>query len=154
MLTVCLVAVMSLLFQSAAAPKPAPKPPASAAKAAAAATDVAVTLSYKGKGTVDANHKVIAWLFSDPNITSGSRPVATQMTAKNGDVVVFKNVPATPVYVFTVFDEKGGYDGVSGPPPAGVPCATYRKLPKGPPTPVKAGDAVKFTFTDAERWNK
>jgi len=42
------------------------------AAAAVAATDVAVAISYTGKGTVDANHKVLAWLFADPNVTSNS----------------------------------------------------------------------------------
>jgi hypothetical protein len=35
-----------------------------------------------------------------------------------------------------------------------VPSATYRQTPKGPPTAVKPGAAVKFTFDDSEPWNK
>ena len=155
-----LVAAAALLLQSAAgtakpARKGAPQPPAKAAAAKPAATDLAVTLTYKGKGTVDANHKLVAWIFNDPNITSNSRPIATQSTDKNGDTVTFKNAPATPVYVFAVYDEKGGYDGLSAAPEHGLPCAFYTKAPKGAPAPVKAGDpVVKLTFADAERWNK
>src|SRR6266542_3335586 len=93
-----LVAAAALLLQSAAgtakpARKGAPQPPAKAAAAKPAATDLAVTLTYKGKGTVDANHKLVAWIFNDPNITSNSRPIATQSTDKNGDTVTFKNAP-------------------------------------------------------------
>jgi hypothetical protein len=147
-----------LLLQPAAA-KPAPqKPPAKATAAAPKTTptpptDLPVTITYKGKGTVDAAHKIIAWAFSDPDITSSSRPIGTEFASKNGDTVTFKDL-SSPVYVFVVYDEKGGYDGVSGPPPHGLPCATYRKSAGTPPVAVKAGAPVKFTFDDSERWNK
>lgn len=155
-----------LLLQTAgaakpAAPKPAATKPAAAKPAAAksaavkpAATDIAVTLTYKGKGTVDAQHHLVAWLFASPDVTSNSRPVDTVSTAKNGETITFKNVPAGPLYIFTVFDDKGGYDGRSGPPAPGTPSSLYKKQPKGPATPVKPGELVTLTFTDAERWNK
>lgn len=152
------VAAAALLLHATAAQKPGapqapPAKPAAAAKPAAGT--LPVTLTYKGKGVVDEKHKLIVWIFADPNVTSASRPVGTQMTTKNGGTVMFTNAPATPVYVFAVYDETGNYDGVSGPPPAGLPCSLYKKTPKGPPTPVTAGvDSVTFTFTDAERWNK
>jgi hypothetical protein len=149
-----LAAAAVLTFQSAgAAQKPAG---ATAQKPAAAqkSTDVGVTVTYKGKGTVDPAHKVIVFAFTDPNITSGSRPVDTQFAPKNGETVTFKNV-TTPIYVFAVYDEKGTYDGVSGPPPPGLPSATYRKTPKGAPTAVAPGaPAIKFAFDDSERWSK
>ena len=152
-----LAAAGLLLLQTGGARQPAApaKPAPTAATAKPAATDIAVTLTYKGKGTVDATHKLVAWLFTESNITSNSRPVGTVSTAKNGDTVIFKNAPSGPVYIFTAYDDKGGgYDGIAGPPPAGVPVAIYKKLPKGEPTPVKAGERVALTFTDAERWNK
>jgi len=154
-----LVAAAALLLQATAPPKPPAQKPGTATKQSAAAKPAAgtlpVTLNYKGKGVVDEKHKLIVWMFSDANITSGSRPVGTQMTTKNGGQVMFTNAPSTPVYLFAVYDETGNYDGVSGPPPPGLPCAIYKKAPKGPPTPVTAGtEAVTFTFTDAERWNK
>jgi len=66
--------------------------------------------------------------------------------------VTFKNV-TSPIYLFAVYDEKGAYDGVSGPPPAGIPVATYRKTPKGAPAAVAPGPApVKFSFDGSERW--
>lgn len=156
MTLLCLAATALMLLQPAATkPAPAKPVPAKPATAKVAATDLAVTPSYKGKGTVDANHLLIVWLFTDANITSNSRPIATLSTAKNGDTLVFKDVPPTPVYVFAAFDSKGGYDGRSSAPPAGIPTALYSKGPKGPPTAVKAGGpAVKVTFDDSQPWNK
>lgn len=160
MTMLCAAATALLLLQSTAKPAP-PKPaaakPAATTPAAAkpAATDVAVTLTYKGKGTVDASHQLIAWLFTEPAITSNSRPIATLSTAKNGETLVFKDVGSAPVYVFAAFDSKGGYDGRSGPPPAGIPTALYSKAAKGPATAVKAGEpTVKLTFDDSQPWNK
>ena len=144
MLMIVHVAATVLALQAA---KAAPPP-------AVAATNVAVAVSYTGKGTVDANHKVLVWLFADPNVSSASRPVGpAQALDKKSGTVTFKDAPATPVYVFTCYDEKGGYDGLSGPPPPGIPCTIYRKAAAGPPAPVKAGGPViKFAFGDADRW--
>jgi hypothetical protein len=153
MLMIDIAATALLLLQPATAQKAPPPKPTPAVKPAA--TDLAVTVNYKGKGTVDAGHKIVVWIFSDANLTSASRPLDTQVVTKNGDTVIFKNAPATPVYVFAVYDEKGGYDGVSGPPPHGLPASLYRKAPKSPPVAVKAGGpAIKFVFDDSERWNK
>ena len=137
---------------TATSQKPAP-PKAAAARVVPG--ELPVTLTYKGKGVVDDKHKLIAWLFTDANITSASRPVGTETATSNGATVTFKNAPATPVYVFAVYDETGSYDGVSGPPPAGLPCALYKKTAKGAPTAVSAGATpIALTFNDAERWNK
>ena len=126
-------------------------PPASTA---VAATDVAVAISYSGKGTVDANHKVLAWLFTDPNVTASSRPVGPAQTLdKKAGTITFKSAPSTPVYIFACYDEKGGYDGVSGPPPPGIPCTIYKKTANGAATAVKAGGpVVKIAFGDTDRW--
>ena len=155
-MTIVQIAAASLLLLQATAPaarKPAPaaqKPAAPAAKSA----DVAVTVTYKGKGAVDATHKIIVWVFADPDITSASRPVAHQIVTKNNETVTFKDLATSPAYLFAVYDETGNYDGVSGPPPAGVPSSLYRKTPKGAPAAVTPGTPVKFTFDDSERWNK
>ena len=158
-----IAAAILLTFQGAAAPKqPAAKAPKavtapakSAAAPAVAATDVGVTVAYKGKGVVDTAHRILVFAFTDANVTSNSRPVGTaQFAAKNGETVTFKNLTG-PVYLFAVYDEKGTYDGVSGPPPAGIPATIYRKGAKGPATAVAPGSpAVKFTFDDSERWSK
>jgi hypothetical protein len=149
------IAAAVLMLQTAAAPRAAtPKAatPKAAATATVAPTDVAVTVAYQGKGAVDASHKIIVFAFTDANVTSNSRPVGTEFASKSGETVTFKNVSA-PLYLFAVYDDKGTYDGVSGPPPAGIPSTLYRKAPKGAPTAVAPGSpAVKFTFDDAERW--
>src|SRR3954466_272511 len=145
-----IAAAALLLLQSTAAPKPASsKPPAArpaaaAAKTAAktAATDLPVTVTYKGKGTVDATHKVIVWLFTDPNVTSASRPIDHQIATRNNDTVTFKDVTA-PVYVFAIYDTTGSYDGGGGPPPAGVPSAAYGTAAAGAPAAVKPGAPIK-----------
>jgi len=143
-MTVLPLVAATLLVAQAAAKSPAP---------AVAATDLPVTVSYTGKGTIDANHKLIVWTFTDGNITSASRPTDTKILTKNNETVTFKDVKG-PIYLFAVFDDKGGYDGVSGPPPAGIPATTYKKVAKGPATAVKPGAAVKFVFNDTERWTK
>jgi hypothetical protein len=149
------IAAASLLLFQASAPAQTKSAPASPKPAAAAkSTDVPVTVTYKGKGTVDATHKIIVWVFADPNVTSASRPVTQQFVTKNGTTITFKDLGTAPAYLFAVFDETGGYDGVSSAPPHGLPSALYRKTPKGPPAAVTPGVPVKFTFDDSERWNK
>ena len=145
----------AVLLLQVAAPAPKTSTPSTPKQAAAAnPADVGVTVTYKGKGTVDPAHKVIVFAFADSNITSDSRPIDTQFASKNGETVTFKNVSA-PVYVFAVYDEKGTYDGLSGPPPSGTPSTIYRKQPKGTPTVVAPGSpAIKFAFDDSERWSK
>ena len=150
-MTLIPIAAALLMLQAAASPK------AAAPKASASATapsDVAVTVAYKGKGVVDAGHKIIVFAFTDANVTSASRPVGTQFASKNGETVTFKDVSA-PIYLFAVYDDKGTYDGVSAPPPAGIASAMYRKVAKGAPVAVPPGSpAVTFTFDDTERWSK
>ena len=159
---IAIAAAALLMVQSTGAPKPpaqkpAAKPAAGAAGVAKTAPDeLPVTVIYKGKGTVDATHKILVWLFAEPDITSGSRPITTSpMTAtKNNETLIFKNVTTSPVYVFAIYDKTGGYDGVSGPPPAGVPSGPYRTAAKGAPAPAKPGAPIKLTFDDSEPWNK
>jgi hypothetical protein len=157
-MTVIQIAAASLLLFQATAPAPAAKkpatPPQKPAAAAVKSTDVPVTVTYKGKGTVDAAHAIIVWVFADPDITSASRPVTHQIVTKNNATITFKDLGTSPAYLFAVYDEKGGYDGVSGPPPHGLPSALYRKTAKGAPTPLTPGTPVKFAFDDSERWNK
>jgi len=150
--TAALLVLQPTAANSGTQKPPATKPAPTAVKTSG--TDLPVTITYKGKSTVDATHRIIAWAFTDADITSASRPVGTEFASKNGDTVTFKNL-SSPVYVFAVYDETGKYDGVSGPPPHGLPCATYRKTSKAPPVALTPGGApVKFTFDDSERWNK
>jgi hypothetical protein len=116
-----------------------------------AAGDVAVTVTYKGKGTVDEKHEIWVFLFPSAEI-AGARPLATEVVKKNGGTATFTNVSQSPVYIRTVYDEKGDYDGFSGPPPPGTPIGQFSKDAKtiAPVTPGP-GAKVKMTFTDAVR---
>jgi hypothetical protein len=129
--------------------KPAPPPPPPATN------DVSVTISYTGKGVVDPKHPIILFLFTEPNPSGGSQPIAGPLTAtKNGATVTFKNVTAKQVYVTAVYSEKGDYNGIGGPPAVGTPIGTYQKDAKSPPTPVTPGPktVVKMSFNDARRF--
>jgi hypothetical protein len=128
-----------------------------AAPAVAATNDVAVTVSYTGKGPVDSGHSILLFLFTDPNIGPQSEPIgAPQIAVKNGATVRFKNVTAKAVYVVAIYNEKGTYDGASGPPPPGTPIGIYAKDAKSPPLAVTPGarTAIKMTFNDAKRWGQ
>ena len=111
---------------------------------------VKVTVTYTGKGSVDATHKLWVWLFDTPNIGAGSQPIDQIAIEKNGGDAVFQ-VPAGPVYVAVAFDEKGSMDG-QGPPPPGTPISILADA-KGAPRGVTPGDkaAVTLTFNDSRR---
>ena len=148
--------VPSLHAQARQGTPPPAKPAAATAKPAAiAATDVAVTVNYTGKGVVDAGHTILIFLFSDPKIGPDSQPLgAPQIVQKNGQTVTFNGITTKPVYIFAIYNEKGTYDGRSGPPPAGTPVGMYGTA-KGP-TPVTPGmkTPVKLTFTGATKWGQ
>jgi hypothetical protein len=134
------------------------KPPAPAAAkpaAAIAATDVAVTVTYTGKGVVDATRSILVFLFSTPTVGQNSEPLgAPQIVTKNGQTVTFNNVTTKPVYIFAIYNENGTYDGRSGPPPAGTPIGMYGTA-KGA-TAVTPGmkTPVKMSFTGATKWGQ
>jgi hypothetical protein len=114
---------------------------------------VSVTVQYKGKGTVDASHRLWVWLFDNPNIGPDSFPIGEQSTDKNGGTVTFPAVSATEVYVAVAYDEGGGFAG-QAPPPPGSPIALYGQTgPDVKPQPVTPGANGKITviFTDAVR---
>jgi hypothetical protein len=116
-----------------------------------AAGDVAVTVTDKGKGTVDQTHEIWVFLFPSPEI-AGARPIATEVVRKNGGTATFTGITQSPVYIRTVYDEKGDYDGFSGPPPPGTPIGQYSKDAKtiAPVTPGP-GAKIKMVFSDAVR---
>jgi hypothetical protein len=117
-----------------------------------AAGDISVTVNYKGKGPVDDTHEIWVFLFDSPEIAPGMRPVGTQSVKKNGGTATFTNVATDPVYVRLAYDEKGDYDGLSGPPPPGTPLGQYSKDGKTI-APVKPGAAAKLkvAFDDSFR---
>jgi hypothetical protein len=113
---------------------------------------VSVTVQYKGKGTVDASHRLWVWLFDNPNIGPEAIPIGEQSIDKNGGTATFQ-VTAKQVYVAVAYDEAGGFAG-QAPPPSGSPIALYgQTAPDEKPQPVTpgAGGKVKVVFTDALR---
>jgi hypothetical protein len=114
--------------------------------------DLAVTVTYTGKGAVDATHEILVFLFTNPNISAESEPVGVQTITKSGGTATFTAVPHETVYVVMVYDEKSNYDGQSGPPPVGAPIGNYGKA--GKILPVKPGSTpkIKATFDDSVRW--
>lgn len=144
-----------LLTMTAASPlAQAQKPPAPPPPAAAAAKNVSVTVTYTGKGPVDAKHGILVFLFADPNIGAGSKPLGPpQIIQKNGATATFKDVSAAPVYIAVVYNETGTYDG-SQPPAPGTPMGIYAKAPKQPAIPVTPGPktTVKMSFSDATKF--
>jgi len=116
-------------------------------------SDVSVTVTYTGKGPVDATHEIWVFLFDTPSIGAGARPLSAQTITKSGGAAVFKAVTTDPVYIAVAYDEKGDYDGNAGPPPNGTPIAMYGADAKGVAGPLKTagGAKVKLSFNDARR---
>ncbi len=114
---------------------------------------VQVKMKYTGSGTVDEKHKIMVFLFDSPTFMRGqAMPVAMMGASAKDGLVTFRDVAASPVYVGTVYDPKGAYDGTAGPPPAGASMGIYSKSP-GEPAPVKieAGKTptVEVAFDDS-----
>jgi hypothetical protein len=112
---------------------------------------VKVTVTYKGKGTVDGSHKLWVWLFDSPNIGAGSMPIAQMALDKNGTEAVFDAVAGDTVYIAVAFDEQGAMAG-DGPPPTGTPIGILAGQ-GGAPSPVTPGDkgVATLTFDDSFR---
>jgi hypothetical protein len=149
------VCLLCILAAGAAVPAQKPKPPASPTPAQATAGDVTVTVSYTGKGVVNDQHRILVFLFDHPDVQQTSRPIGPpQLVIKNGSVATFKGVTQSPVYVVGVYDEKGGYDGTTGPPPLGTPWAVYGRTAKTPAMAIVPGPKGKITFRfdGSNRW--
>lgn len=105
-----------------------------------------VKLNYTGAGQVDTKHKIIVFLFDSPDFTQGTvMPFAMKAAEAKDATVTFPELDKSPVYVASVYDPTGGYDGESGPPPSGSSMGMYSKTP-GTPEPVKveAGQTVEI----------
>jgi hypothetical protein len=112
---------------------------------------VKVTVTYKGKGNVDASHKLWVWLFDTPNIGPGAMPLDQISLDSNGTQAVFENVAGDKVYIVAAFDESGAMMG-DGPPPAGTPIGILMGS-DGAPSGIAPGgkDATVLTFDDSFR---
>lgn len=95
-----------------------------------------VKLNYTGAGKVDESHKIFVFLFDSPEFMQGSgMPFASQAATAKDQTVTFSKVANATVYVVAAFDPTGGYDGTSGPPPAGSSITMYSKE-AGKPAPL------------------
>ena len=120
-------------------------PPAAASPASAGEEQTLdVTVTYAGKGEVSAKNEISIFLFSDPNITEGSMPVAVGTVEENSGHFLFKNLPPV-VYIAVVYDDTGNYSR-EGPPPPGTPVSLHGTA-AGAPEGVKSGKDAKVTVT-------
>jgi len=143
--TIVVAALFVILAQPAASLVAAPL------VTTAAAGTVKVTVHYKGKGKVDASHKIWVWLFDTPNIGPGAMPIDQVALDANDRDAVFEGVAADKVWVAVAFDESGAMMG-DAPPPAGTPIGILAGK-DGAPAAVASGskDAVVLTFDDSQR---
>ena len=109
-----------------------------------------VTVDYKGAGAVDASHEVFVWVFDTPNIGGDSVPIANDVITSNGSTLTFSGLPKE-VYLAAAYDEKGDYDGTSGPPPSGTPVTIYGEMGAAKAIPTGADAAVTVTFDETIR---
>lgn len=107
-----------------------------------------VTVEYKGTGTVDASHEIYVWVFDNPNIGGDSVPIANDVITANGATLTFSGLPKE-VYIAAAYDEKGDYDGTSGPPPSGTPITIYGDMGVAKPVPTGGADAAVTVTFDA-----
>ena len=144
-LTIVVAALLAILTQPAASLSAAPL-----ASMAAAGT-VKVTVHYKGKGTVDASHKLWVWVFDTPNIGPGSMPLDQVALDKNDLEAVFNNVVADKVWIAVAYDESGSMTG-DAPPPSGTPIGILAGNDGAPAAVIPgAKDAAVLTFDDSQR---
>jgi len=129
--------------------------PAIAQDKAAAPRTLKVKLNYTGTGTVDDKHHIFVFLFDSPGFVRGEgMPIGSQSATSKDAVVTFSDTGKSPVYVATVYDPTGGYDGQSGPPPAGSSLGMYSKNPGDPAAiDIEAGKSadVQVTFDDTSK---
>lgn len=117
----------------------------------AAAGAVKVTIHYKGKGKVDASHKLWVWLFDSPNIGPGAMPIDQVALDKNDIDAVFEGVAPEKVWIAVAFDESGAMTG-DAPPPTGSPIGILSGKDGVPMAVVSGGkDAAALTFDDTQR---
>lgn len=126
---------------------------AAAADAAAilkSAAAVHVSVTYNGKGAVDARHRVWVWLFDTPDIGPGAMPIAGLSLDTNGSLAAFDGISAAQVWIAAAYDESGTMTG-NGPPPSGSPIGLLVG-PDGRPQSVAPGsEPVALTFDDSQR---
>jgi hypothetical protein len=145
-LTIIVAALLANLVQPAASLTAAPL------ETRTAAGTVKVTIHYKGKGKVDAAHKLWVWVFDSPNIGPTSSPI-DQITLDSNDAdAVFDGIASETVWIGAAFDESGAMTG-NAPPPSGTPIGILAGTDGAPTAVVPAAKAatVVLTFDDSQR---
>jgi hypothetical protein len=140
-LAAIVASILASLPPAALAQAPAPVQ-APTAPADEGGLEVAVT--YSGKGEVSRQHEISIFLFTDPNITAGSMPVAVGTVDENSGAFRFTGLPPV-VYIAVVYDDTGNYER-EGPPPPGTPIFLHG-MAAGAPEGVKPGKDAKVTVT-------
>jgi hypothetical protein len=107
-----------------------------------------VTVTYTGAGTVDGTHEIYLWLFDTPNITADTPPLASDVLTVSGGTATFSGLPKE-VYIAAAFDEKGDWDGTSGPPPPGTPLTIYGGMGAAKAVATGGADAAVTVTFDA-----
>jgi hypothetical protein len=123
---------------------------AASAGARVTASTVKVTVNYKGKGTVDAKHRIWVWLFASPDIGPGSMPIAELSIEANGTLATFDGIDAERVWIAAAYDESGSMSG-SAPPPSGSPVGVFAGSDGAPASVVPGESAVALAFDDSFR---
>lgn len=107
-----------------------------------------VKLSYTGSGSVDDKHKIFIFLFDSPDFVQGGvMPIRSQVATEKEQKVTFTELTQDTVYAVAIYDPKGEYEGMSG-PPQGASTGLYSNSP-GVPAPVKleGGKPVEIALT-------
>ena len=144
-LTIAAVALLSAIAQPHSVLNAAPL------AATATAGTVKVTIHYKGKGKVDASHKLWVWIFDSPNIGAGSMPMGQVSLDKNDAEAVFDGIAVGKAYIAAAFDETGSMMG-DAPPPTGTPIGVLMGSDGMPSAIIPDGTAaVALTFDDSQR---
>ena len=147
---VMLMATAAMHLTTAVAASAGARTALDAVALAKAAGTVKVTVNYKGKGTVDAKHRVWVWLFASPDIGPGSMPIAELSIEANGTLATFDGIDAERVWIAAAYDESGSMSG-NAPPPSGSPVGVFAST-EGAPKSVAPGEpAVVLTFDDSFR---
>ena len=143
-LTITVAALLATMAIPAAPLKAEPR-------AMLTAGTVKVTVQYKGKGTVDASHKLWIWVFDTPNIGAGSMPIDQISLERNGADAVFEGIASAKVWIAAAFDESGAMSG-DAPPPSGTPIGILMSK-DGVPLAILPGstEAAVLAFDDSQR---
>jgi hypothetical protein len=114
------------------------------------AAAVKVSVTYKGKGTVDSRHRIWVWLFDTPEIGPGSMPIAELSIERNGGDAAFEGIDAKRVWIAAAFDESGTMSG-NAPPPSGSPIGLLLGADGSPRSVVPGEGPIAFAFDDSQR---